>query len=94
MMTLATMSNPGNMSDADLGLFILMMVVLAGLPFILGVLMMTLNLIKTILKWILVGAFVFLGWKLGGKVLGMLKGTAIGDKVDKASKIMEAFNKE
>lgn len=62
--TLAVMSNPGNMTDGDLVLFILIMCCVACIPVILTLGVILFRLAVMLLKMAIVGGVLFAVWKI------------------------------
>jgi hypothetical protein len=60
------------MSDSDMMLMILIMLALAAAPVALGVLAALWALARSVCKWLLVGAAIYVGIRLEGKVVAML----------------------
>ena len=84
---MGVMANPGNMSDSDLILFVIIMFIVACGPVALGICMLFFRLFCTVLKWVSVGALAYLGWRIGAKLLDL-------DCVSRfRSAFMEAYNK-
>lgn len=60
----AMMSNPGNMTGLDMLLMFVIMCGVACIPIVLAIVVISLRLIGALIKWLLVGACVYVGFRV------------------------------
>ncbi len=78
MITLAVMPNPGNMSNYDMLLLILILIVVGLIPLALSILGAMLQLLRSAIKWVLVGLVIYIVARFGGKAVASLLRWMVG----------------